>query len=73
MCTWCNIMFLIIKIILLVESAYQSNNLLFKQVVQILGDKFPYKLISKKIDCKYLAIILLLCWLTISSMLLLYL
>lgn len=23
------------------------------QVIQILGDKFPYKLVSKKIDCKY--------------------
>ncbi len=54
-------MFLIITIILTVLYAYQSNHFLFKQVVQILGDKFPYKLISKKIDCKYLAIILLLC------------
>lgn len=23
------------------------------QVIQILGDRFPYKLVSKKIDCKY--------------------
>ncbi len=23
------------------------------QVIQILGDKFPYKLVSKKIDCMY--------------------
>jgi len=44
----------VIIFILLIE----SNSVLFKQVVQILGDKFPYKLTSKKIDCKYLAVIL---------------
>lgn len=32
---------------------YILCNLTVFQVVQILGDKFPYKLISKKIDCKY--------------------
>lgn len=50
-------------IILLIILLIESNSSLFKQVIQILGDKFPYKLISKKIDCKYLAVILVFCWL----------